>query len=70
MTDDERARWNDRYREREPPTEPTELLREWIDDLPGSRALDVATGGELYVALAAGVPASACVMHGNNKSVA
>lgn len=32
--------------------------------------LDVATGGELYVALAAGVPASACVMHGNNKSVA
>ena len=32
--------------------------------------LDVATGGELHVALAAGVPASACVMHGNNKSVA
>ena len=31
--------------------------------------LDVATGGELHVALAAGVPASACVMHGNNKSV-
>jgi diaminopimelate decarboxylase len=32
--------------------------------------LDVATGGELHVALSAGVPASACVMHGNNKSVA
>ena len=32
--------------------------------------LDVATGGELHVALAAGVPASACVLHGNNKSVA
>ncbi|HEY4333191.1 MAG TPA: diaminopimelate decarboxylase [Ilumatobacteraceae bacterium] len=30
--------------------------------------LDVATGGELHVALAAGVPAEACVMHGNNKS--
>ena len=32
--------------------------------------LDVATGGELHIALAAGVPAGACVMHGNNKSVA
>ncbi len=32
--------------------------------------LDVATGGELHTVLAAGVPASACVMHGNNKSVA
>ncbi|MEY4401030.1 MAG: hypothetical protein RL072_895 [Actinomycetota bacterium] len=32
--------------------------------------LDVATGGELFVALHAGVPASRCVMHGNNKSVA
>jgi diaminopimelate decarboxylase len=31
--------------------------------------LDVATGGELHVALAAGVPASACVLHGNNKSI-
>ncbi len=30
--------------------------------------LDVATGGELHVALAAGVPGSACVLHGNNKS--
>jgi diaminopimelate decarboxylase len=30
--------------------------------------LDVASGGELFVALAAGVPAKACIMHGNNKS--
>ncbi len=32
--------------------------------------IDVATGGELHIALAAGVPADACVMHGNNKSIA
>ncbi len=32
--------------------------------------LDVATGGELHVAMSAGVPAGACTMHGNNKSVA
>ncbi len=31
--------------------------------------LDVASGGELHVALAAGVPAAACTVHGNNKSV-
>jgi diaminopimelate decarboxylase len=30
---------------------------------------DVASGGELHVVLAAGVPAATCVMHGNNKSV-
>ena len=30
--------------------------------------LDVASGGELHVARSAGVPASACTMHGNNKS--
>ncbi len=30
--------------------------------------IDVSTGGELFVALDAGVPASAMVMHGNNKS--
>ncbi len=30
--------------------------------------LDVATGGELHVALAAGVPAERVVFHGNNKS--
>jgi diaminopimelate decarboxylase len=32
--------------------------------------LDVATGGELHVALTAGVPAERLVMHGNNKSLA
>jgi diaminopimelate decarboxylase len=31
--------------------------------------LDVASGGELFVAMRAGVPAAALVMHGNNKSV-
>ncbi len=31
--------------------------------------IDVATGGELHVALAAGVPANRLVMHGNNKSM-
>jgi diaminopimelate decarboxylase len=33
-------------------------------------SLDVATGGELHVALTAGVPADKLVMHGNNKSIA
>lgn len=32
--------------------------------------LDVATGGELFVARAAGVPAERLVLHGNNKSEA
>ncbi|HEX5671479.1 MAG TPA: diaminopimelate decarboxylase [Acidimicrobiia bacterium] len=32
--------------------------------------MDVATGGELFVALAAGVPGGRLVMHGNNKSEA
>ena len=32
--------------------------------------LDVATGGELHIALAAGVPADRLVLHGNNKSAA
>ena len=32
--------------------------------------LDVASGGELHVALSAGVPADACILHGNNKSMA
>jgi len=31
--------------------------------------LDVATGGEIHVALASGVPADRLVFHGNNKSV-
>ena len=30
--------------------------------------IDVASGGEMHVALAAGVPASRLVLHGNNKS--
>ena len=33
-------------------------------------AIDVASGGELHVALAAAVPAERLVLHGNNKSVA
>jgi diaminopimelate decarboxylase len=32
--------------------------------------LDVATGGELHVALTAGFPAERIIMHGNNKSTA
>ncbi|MDP2290757.1 MAG: diaminopimelate decarboxylase [Actinomycetota bacterium] len=32
--------------------------------------LDVASGGEMYVALRAGVPANAVALHGNNKTVA
>lgn len=32
--------------------------------------IDVATGGELHTALAAGVPADRLVLHGNNKSAA
>lgn len=31
--------------------------------------IDVATGGEMHVALAAGVPADRLVFHGNNKSI-
>jgi len=31
--------------------------------------LDVASGGEMHVALAAGVPAGALTFHGNNKSI-
>lgn len=31
--------------------------------------LDVASGGELFVALHAGVPGERCVLHGNNKSL-
>ena len=30
--------------------------------------LDVASGGELHVALSAGVPAERLILHGNNKS--
>jgi diaminopimelate decarboxylase len=35
-----------------------------------SLLLDVASGGELNTVLAAGVPGSSCVLHGNNKSTA
>jgi diaminopimelate decarboxylase len=31
--------------------------------------LDVASGGELHTVLSAGVPASSCTLHGNNKSL-
>ena len=33
-----------------------------------SMYLDVSTGGELHVALLAGVPAERLVLHGSNKS--
>lgn len=44
---DERARWNERYADgdREPPTEPADVLAEHVERLPGGSALDVATGG-------------------------
>jgi diaminopimelate decarboxylase len=32
-------------------------------------AIDVSTGGEMFVALSAGVPAERLVFHGNNKSI-
>ncbi len=40
----------------------------WI--LDEDLSLDVATGGELETALAAGVPAERILLHGNNKSIA
>jgi diaminopimelate decarboxylase len=40
----------------------------WIDE--EGLGLDVCTGGELAVALAAGFPAERIAVHGNNKSVA
>lgn len=45
----------------------SEIAR-WIDQ--EGLCLDVATGGELAVALHAGFPAPRITMHGNNKSVA
>ncbi|MEB3033872.1 diaminopimelate decarboxylase [[Mycobacterium] nativiensis] len=45
----------------------TEIAR-WIDQ--EGLCLDVATGGELAVALRAGFPAKRITLHGNNKSVA
>jgi diaminopimelate decarboxylase len=46
----------------------TTTLARWVDD--EGLGLDVATGGELAVALRAGFPAARIVVHGNNKSVA
>lgn len=43
-----------------------DVLR-WM--VEGGLGVDVATGGELALALAAGVPAELVVMHGNNKSM-
>ncbi|MDD7810970.1 diaminopimelate decarboxylase [Mycobacterium sp. CSUR Q5927] len=45
----------------------SEIAR-WIDQ--EGLSLDVATGGELAVALHAGFPAARITLHGNNKSVA
>ena len=46
MSDDDRERWNRRYRDGayEQRTHPSALVAEWIDRLPGGRALDVASG--------------------------
>lgn len=44
----------------------SEIAR-WVDE--EGLSLDVATGGELAVALHAGFPAERITMHGNNKSV-
>ena len=43
-------------------------IARWVEE--EGLGLDVATGGELGVALAAGFPPDRIVMHGNNKSVA
>ncbi len=43
-----------------------DVLR-WM--VEGGLGVDVATGGELALALAAGIPAELIVMHGNNKSM-
>ena len=39
----------------------------WVED--EGLGLDVSTGGELTVALAAGFPGERIILHGNNKSV-
>src|SRR5690606_21871680 len=44
----------------------TEIAR-WVDE--EGLALDVASGGELAVALHAGFPAERIALHGNNKSI-
>lgn len=45
----------------------TEIAR-WVDE--EGLSLDVASGGELAVALHAGFPANRIALHGNNKSIA
>lgn len=45
----------------------TRSVSRWVDE--EGLGLDVSTGGELEVALAAGFPADRMLMHGNNKSV-
>ena len=44
----------------------TVAIARWVHD--EGLGIDVASGGELAVALTAGVPGSSIVMHGNNKS--
>lgn len=46
MSDDDRERWNQRYRDGayEQRVHPSALVAEWIDRLPRGRALDVASG--------------------------
>lgn len=43
-------------------------IAQWVEQ--EGLGLDVASGGELAVALAAGFPADRMILHGNNKSVA
>ena len=43
-------------------------IAQWVHE--AGLGIDVASGGELAVALKAGVPGARIVMHGNNKSVA
>ncbi|MFP8952395.1 class I SAM-dependent methyltransferase [Natrialbaceae archaeon A-arb3/5] len=45
MDNNPRERWNERYDNLNPPTEPIALLEEYGDELSGETALDVATGG-------------------------
>ena len=42
---DSRTRWNRRYRSDPPPSDPSDLVVEYVDTLPRGRALDVACGG-------------------------
>ena len=55
MSDDERARWDQRYASGDyvPRADPSSFLLEWLPRLPVGRALDVATGmGRNALALA------------------